>query len=88
MLDEYYKTGNKQQQQRDSDYNYFYAGEFPYKKFEDPSKQENIPMTVTHDPLRFLTLHIFFFVSALMFSKVIMSIITIITTVFSIQELG
>ena len=43
-----------------------------------------MPMTVTHDPLRFLTLHIFFIVSALMFSKVVMSIITIITTVFSI----
>ena len=65
-------------------YNYIYAGEFPYKKFEDRSKQENIPMTVTHDPLRFLTLHIFFFVSALMFIKIFMSITTIITTVFSI----
>ena len=43
-----------------------------------------MPMPVTHDPLRFLTLHIFFFVSALMFIKVFMSITTIITTVFSI----
>jgi len=63
---------------------YYKTGEFPYKKFEDRSKQENIPMTVTHDPLRFLTLHIFFFVSALMFIKIFMSITTIITTVFSI----
>jgi len=63
---------------------YYKTGEFPYKMFEDSSRQENIPRTVTHDPLRFLTLHIFFIVSALMFSKVIMSITTIITNVFSI----
>ena len=83
MLDEYYKTG-KPEQGRDYDLKYCCAGEFPYKMFEDSSRQENIPRTVTHDPLRFLTLHIFFIVSALMFSKVIMSITTIITNVFSI----
>jgi len=64
MLDSYYKTGN-----------------FPYSMFESGDKSSNnnsAPRLVHHDPLRFVILHIFFLVSAVMFSNVGWKLISLV----------
>jgi len=64
---------------------YYKTGVFPHNMFQDSSKLENIPTTVCHDPLRFLTLHIFFLFSGLMFVQTLLTITNMITSVFSLQ---
>lgn len=62
---------------------YYKTGKFPHTMFEDSSKRENSPTPVSQDPLRFLTLHIFFLVSGLMFGRALLSIASPITSIFA-----
>jgi len=61
---------------------YYKTGNFPHKMFQDSSTQYKPPTLVRHDPLRFLTLQIFFLVSGLMFGRVFLNIMSTITALF------
>eukprot|EP00092_Neocalanus_flemingeri_P010647 GFUD01011469.1.p1 GENE.GFUD01011469.1~~GFUD01011469.1.p1 ORF type:complete len:353 (+),score=122.85 GFUD01011469.1:77-1135(+) len=50
---------------------YYKTGEFPYQMFDRDALP---PKVISHDPLRFLLIHLFFIVSSYMFYTILMSI--------------